>query len=252
MPKKSKKKEKTIVITEKNQTLMFRDPNLLKPFLEEPIIKIAEFITGGLSMGSSDLIHMGGRLVQGAIKGHLLTQASREINKLVEEGKIKEDYAETKYGFKSLEELLSFIDSEAPDEDRFKAVKAMFFALNSVDVKDSGEEILRYQLFHICTKLSSSQLLTLRAAYEFKKQHTEHSSADAWLRDVAKQIGHNSAGLVENDETTLEHEKLITGRIHNDRSGVRGYNARLTDFGISLIEYILKYENLTEEDIKTI
>lgn len=240
--------KKTIIIKDKNQTLMLRDSTLLQPFLEQPRLKIAEFLTGALSNGVSDWTKIGGRLVQGAIVGNLMTQVGREINKLIDNGKIKENYAETKYGFKSLQELLKFIDSEAPDEDRFKAVKTMFFALNSIDVEDLGEEILRYQLFQICIRLSSSQLLTLKAAYELKKQHVEHSSADSWLRDIAKQIGHNSAGLVENDETTLEYEKLITGRIHSDRSGVRGYNARLTDFGISLVEYLSKYENFVNEE----
>jgi len=232
-----------VTVIEEGKILILRDPNLLKPFLEQPRLKIAEFITGALSSGVSDWTKVGGRLVQGAIVGNLMTQIGREINELIDEGKIKENYAETKYGFKSLEELLSFIDSEAPDEDRFKAVKAMFFALNSIDVKDSGEEILRYQLFQICIKLSSSQLLTLRAAYEFKKSNTGHSSTEAWLKDIARQIGHNSAGLVEKDEITLENEKLITGRTYSDRSGVRGHNGRLTDFGVFLVEYILKYES---------
>ncbi len=247
MKKINKTNTDIVAIKEQNQVSVLRDPNLLKPFLEQPKLKIAEFITGALSNGLSDWTKIGGRLVQGVIVGNLMTQVGREINKLIDEGKIKENYAETKYGFKSLEELLKFIDSEAPDEDRFNAVKAMFFALNSVDVKNLGEEILRYQLFHVSTKLSSSQLLTMRAAYEFKKNHTQHSSAEAWLQDISKQIGHNSKGLVENDETVLEQEKLITGRTYNDRSGVRGHNGRLSDFGISLVEYILKYENYIEE-----
>lgn len=242
-----KKNKNPLLITEKDQTLTLRDSNLLKPFLEQPKVKIVEFLTGVFSNGLSDWTRAGGRLVQGVIVGNLMTQVGREINKLIDDGKIKENYAETKYGFKSLQELLSFIDSEAPDEDRFKAVKAMFFALNSIDVKDLGEEILRYQLFQLSIRLTSSQLLTLRAAYVFKENNTRHTEITSWLRGIAKEIGHNSAGLVENDETTLEHEKLLTKRTHSDRSGVQGDNGRLTDFGISLVEYILKYENLTEK-----
>jgi len=124
-------------------------------------------------------------------------------------------------------------------------VKALFYSI--IDKKAPvGSDILRYQLFRICKKLSSSQLLTIRACYELRKRMFSTETAESWLSEVAKEVGHNSKGLIENDETILEQEKLISGRTYSDKSGVRGQNARLTDLGIALVESILNYENFAD------
>ena len=232
---------------EKESALLIRDPNILKPFLEQPTIKIAEFITGALSAGVPELIRVGGRLVQGAIKGRLMTQFGREINKLVEDGKIKEDYANTKYGFKSLEELLNFIDSEAPDEERFNAVKSLFFALNSIDVKDFGEEMLRYQLFKIALTLTSSQIIILKTSYDWLlgKEDLSNfglgSSASGWITKMSNALGHNIRSLVEIDETVLMDKQLLSSRMFPDKSGIHSEDARLTDLGISFCKNLSNY-----------
>ena len=197
-------------------------------------------------MGKSDAILTGGRIVQGALKGNLLKQVGRELIALQKRGRIEEDYADKKFGFQTLAELLTFIDNEVPDEDRFIAIKALFYSI--IDKKaPTGSEVLRYQLFQICKRLSSSQLLTLKATYELRKKSVNPSSAEDWLATVAKEAGHNSRGLIENDETTLEQEKLISGRTYSDRSGVRGHDARLTDLGINLVESIITYADFAED-----
>lgn len=224
------------------EIIPFQDPQALTQLLNQPEVQIAELVTGALAMGKSEAILAGGRLVQGALKGNLMKQVGREINHLIEKGRIKEDYAETKYGFQTLAELLEYIDSEVPDRDRFSAVKSLFYSIIDKE-STSALEILRYQLFRISKKLNSSQLLTLKATYEIMKMGQQPTHSGDWLRSVAEQAGHNSIGLVENDETVLEQEKLISARTYSDRSGVNGNNARLTDLGISLVETIISYEN---------
>lgn len=224
----------------------YRDPEALSEFLNQPQVKIAEIITGALSMGRSEVILAGGRIMQGVLKGKPLKQLGRELTALQKRGRIEEDYANKKFGFQSLAELMAFIDSEVPDEDRFTAMKALFYSI--IDKKaPAGSDILRYQLFQICKRLNSSQLLTLKACYRLYKNGFKTSSAQGWLATVAGEAGHRSVGLVENDETTLEQERLISGRTYVDRSGVNGYNARLTDLGISLVENIMNYTDFAEE-----
>jgi len=223
----------------------FRDPEALARLLDQPLITIAETVTGALSLGRSDAILIGGRLVQAALKGKLLTQVGREINQLIEKGKIREDYAKTKFGFKSLVELLEFIDSEVPDEDRLRAVKAMFIAINAVDAKE-GEEIVNYQLLQISKGLSASQLFVLKTVYDLHKENAFVSSpmlltAREWLGTVAQRIGHNLTALVEQDEILLIKAGLITERSYQDRSGVNRTNARLSDLGIRFCDYLIKY-----------
>jgi len=226
-----------------DKIIPYQDPKALAEFLDQPQVKIAEFVTGALSMGKSEAVLIGGRLVQGALKANLMKQLGREIKFLIEKGKIKEDYANKKYAFQTLAELLAFIDSEVPDEDRFKAVKALFYSLINKDTQ-SGSEILHYQLFQISKKLSSSQLLTLRASYELKKKGETPTSADSWRISVAQEAGHNSVGLIMNDEVVLVEQKLIGETTYADGSGIRNNaTARLTDLGIKLVELIAKYED---------
>ncbi len=240
-----KKIKKSLIPSEKLEIVPFRDSKSLAQFLEQPKIKIAEAITGGLELGVNGLITAGARIVQGAIKGNLMKQFGREINTLVEKGKIKEDYAETKYGFQTLKEILEFIDSESPDEERFLAVKAMFFAVNAVDVNE-GEELINYQLLQIVKKLSGFQLLILKVASEARKAHPGGgpASAGGWLSDIANRMGHKLSSLVEHDEGVLMEYKLISGRRHSDRSGVAEHNFRLTDLAIKLCENLEHYETL--------
>jgi hypothetical protein len=222
----------------------FRDPQALADFLNQPLLKIAEALTGLLSMGRSDAVLATGRIAQAALRGKILTQLGREIRQLVEKGKIKEDYASTKYGYKSLVELLEFIDSEVPDEDRYEAVRTMFEAINSVDAKE-GEEILNYELLQISKKLTASQLLTLKAAFDVYKlklfEGRAMVAATDWLRQVADRVGHKSVGLAEQDESVLISNGLVTGRVHPDRSGIIATNGRLTDLAIAFCQRMVKY-----------
>lgn len=185
----------------------YQNPKALSEFLNQPQVKIAELITGALSMGSSDAILASGRIVQGALKGNLLKQLARELITLQKRGRIEEDYADKKFGFQTLAELMAFIDSEVPDEDRFIALKALFYSIIDKEAQE-GSDILKYQLFQICKRLNSSQLLTLKACYQLNKKSFTPNVASDWTATVAKEAGHNSKGLIENDETTLEQEKI--------------------------------------------
>lgn len=232
---------------EKKEIIPYKNQKELADFLKQPQIKIAEFVTGALAIGRAEVMLTGGRLVQGALKGHLMKQVGREIQGLIEKGKIEEDYVTKKYAFQTLGELLQFIDSEVPDEDRFRAVKALFYSI--IDKEASGKEIARYQLFKISQKLNSSQLLTLKATYALRKRGEAPTSAETWRLSVAREVGHNLTGLVMNDEATLVKENLIGETIHQDKSGIRNSdNTRLTDLGVKLIDLILQYENFTDEN----
>lgn len=243
---KVKVRMKKNIITNKIEVIPYENPKALAEFLNQPQVKIAELVTGALSLGSSEAILISGRLVQGALKGNLMKQVGREIQDLIKKGRISEDYANSKYGFQTLAELLAFIDSEAPDEDRFNAVKGLFYAI--IDKESKGSEILKYQLFQIAKKLNSSQLLTLKASYEMKTEKSTPSSAESWRVTVAQKIGHNSPGLVWNDEVALEQEKLIGSTTFSDNSGIRNAeSARLTDLGIKLVESITQYEGFADD-----
>ena len=220
----------------------FRDPEGLAKFMDQPLSTIAAGITGALALGYSDAVLAGGRLVQATLKGKLLQQVAREIEDLIEKGKIKEDYAQSKYGFKSLVELLESIDSEVPDEDRLHAVKAMFVAVNAANLEE-GEDLANYQLLQICKRLTGGQILVLKTTYELetrKELPGYKMSAQNWLEVIASGLGHGVTSLVEQDESVLISNGLITKRIHTDLSGIQR-NERLTDLGHRFCQVIVQY-----------
>jgi len=231
---------------EKDITIL-NSQNELSQLLNEPEIKIAEFLTGALSVGKSEAILIGGKLVQGALKGNFMKQLGREIEKLIENGKIKEDYAKEKYGFQTFVEILSFIDEELPDIDKFNAVKSLFYSIIDKDIPD-GEEIIRYQLFKICKRLTSSQLFLLITVYKIKDSFDKHVSATIWLKKISETIGNYPIALIEKDENFLKQERLISSRRFSDRSGVDTTNGGLTDLELKLVENILNYDNFYEDD----
>jgi len=165
------------------EIIRLEDASALEEFLAQPLMAIAEATTA-LLPGS--LLPAVGRIVQGALKGKIFEQVTGEVRQLREKGRIPDDFAAKKYGFKSWVELLAILDEEVPDEDRLDALKAMFYSVNKINVTD-GERIANYQLFQIAKRLTSGQLLLLRASHErfsmmnFKPVY----EAGEWLQDLS-------------------------------------------------------------------
>jgi hypothetical protein len=242
--------QKNRKIMKNRKLIKLDDAKSLMQFLKQSTVEIAETLTGVLASDLKDWKLSAGRIVQAVIKGNLLTQLGSELRKYQEEGKIKEDYLATDATRSSFKELLKYIDEEVPDEIRFKAMKSIFLSSVSQGATET-EELLAYELMQLCRQLSSGEIVLLKAIYDISKNRlapgvsnviAEHG-ASYWLKNVAKQIGHNDVDLVELHEDKLMKLHLITGRMYNDRSGVNPSNTnRLTSLGIKLCEFITRYE----------
>jgi len=224
------------------------DPKLLEEILQQPWQKIAVLVTGAISTDMRGWATAGGRLVQGALRGTFLKQFARELLTLIAAGAIPEDYAEKKFGFQTLAELLRFIDEEEVDEDRLFAVQAMFLAVNAIDTKE-GERILHYELFKISKKLSSTDLLLLKVTFGLYNESKDPEnpvvlpdSISGWNIEMGRRLGHNVSSLVEVAAENLENEKLLSGRRYTDNSGIFSENARLTELGIHFCLNIQKFQ----------
>lgn len=222
----------------------YSNPKELAELMDQPYLRIAETITGMLKVGKFGILQSSGRILQGAIQGKFVKQFAQEIRMLADEGKIKDDYTD-KYGFQSLTELLNFIDSEAPDEERLNAIKGLFFNIISIDSLPENE-LKNYQLFQIAKKLSAPHVIILKAAYERYKRNPDSgiSSADVWFRTIANDIGHKNKYLIMSEDQNLIDLFLLTDRIHSDGSGVEPRNCRLTDLGIEFCEGLEAGEEL--------
>ena len=119
--------------------------------MQRPTTKFLEFITGFLGSEKLDRRLSAGRLVQASIKLKLFSQLGKEIERFIEKGKIKEDFLDKEQSKQSLFELLKFIDTDSPDEDRFEAMKLLF--LKSVSFNSSEEETDYFRLTDLGYKL---------------------------------------------------------------------------------------------------
>jgi len=227
------------------------DATSLQEFLEQPLPTIAAVVTGALASGRSEFILGAGRILQAALKGRLYKQIASEINSFREKGKLKDDYAETPVGFKSLQELIEFVDSEAPDDDRLKGVQAMFYAVNSSTTKEN-DRIVMYELFGLAKRLSGSQIRLIAVIFEASKDGTFRNKASViltvdWLSNMATRMGHTLVSLVELDERVLIDLNLISKRIYEDGSSVMAENARLTGLGVRFCQALSDYEEVKKE-----
>ena len=232
--------------------ILLENKDALAKFLDQPLTAIVESITGALASGPTAWMPITGRIVQGALKGKLFQEVSREIEDLRKRGKISDDFAEKKYGYKSWVELLTILDEETPDRDRIEALKAMFYAVNKVNATD-GERIVSYQLFHLAKKLTSGELLLLRAIFDkyesrdFNPNPNTTEPLTIWAAKMANRQKHLLTALVLRDERALVGQALISARLNSpnlpiDQQVVLEANARLTDLGIRFCTAIKNYE----------
>jgi len=140
--------------------------------------------------------------------------------------------------------LLRIIDDETPDQEKLDAVKAMFYAVNKVEIADA-ERILNYQLFQISKRLSSGQLLLLKVVYESYKAGEFPTPSNrllvtGWAEKIAVRLGHKLSYLVLKDEPALVEQGLIEPRIDADL-WIMTRDARITDLGIHFCKNIESY-----------
>ncbi len=219
-------------------------------FLQQPTVKIAEVLTGILASDIKDYKLSAGQIVQASIKGRCLTQLGKELEEYRNKGKIKEDYFESDKNRMSLYELLKFIDEDVPDEERFRAMKSIFLASISRDTKKEDEK-MAYEIMQICKKLSSGEVVVLKAIYDIVQENKHNTyynnkvghGVNAWLYVIAQQIGHSIPSLIELHEKKLIELKLISNRTFSDKSGFEETKYfRLTELGYKLCKFITKYK----------
>lgn len=215
--------------------IKLEDPRFLESFLDEPATFIAETITGALAAGPKGMLASGGRIVHALLKGRLFIQWGEEFKTLRDAGSLKEDFAETKYGFQTWVELMTIIDEDAPDADRLEALKAMFYAVNKVKAEDS-ERIQSYQLWQIAKRMNSAELLLLKAMNGMDDQSRN------WEKHIAEKSGLGLLELVALYEKSLSELKLIHSRFNYMSGAGQGNAAVITALGRTLCNNIESYQ----------
>jgi hypothetical protein len=235
------KEDEAHIVKPRDFTEIIKAPNteLVADFLEQPLSVIAESITGFLASGPKEWTLSVGRIVQAPFKAKLFEQVAKEIEDFRKKGKISEDFADRDNGAKTWVDLFTIIDQESPDEEKLDALKAMFFSVNKINIEDA-ERVAQYQLFQVAKKLTSNDLIVLRAVFEIEKPNdspTAHNYHE-WARRIAQHIGHSISALVDLGDRNLEECGLFK---RLNRGGESVVVPRLTDLGHRLCNNIKWY-----------
>ena len=217
---------------------------------------LAEALTGIAASSRSELALSIGYIFQRLRGGEFLGTVSGEWEQYREKGRIKPDYDQTEQHKVCLQELLDFLDKDSPDAIRFDTLKKIFLVAATESV-EARESLVPQQYMRVARTLTSGELLVLFACYQIFKdepnttwRQEQFPSVGDWLGRIATQSGLRFPELVELHEQGLEAKRLISPRLHSDRSGVQlKPSYRLTTLGVGLCEFIGSYESDTQQPL---
>jgi len=218
------------------------NPNVIERILSASRAEKVAYVSALLTSGLPRLAFAGPKVAFTAMAVEVLTDFGKEVSEWIKRGVFPEDFSGRPSGYQTWVELLQEIDTNPTDADRLKAMKAMFLAANRIDASD-GQSILAYQLFAIAKKLSSGELLLLRASTQI--QGTSPEPIQTWLAKVANAVGHGLTALVEVHERVLVDYHLFLPRLDQYLT-VPVINGRLTDLGRAFVRNLEQYEAETQ------
>lgn len=214
--------------------------------VSKTLANLAEGLTGVAVSSRGELILSVSHSFQKMREGQFLSVFLEEWNRYREKGKVKEDYQFSEQHHVCLQELLEFLDKDSPDEIRFKLLQQIFLVAASEQISDRSS-FLPQQLMKISRHMSAGEIIVLATVWSMLQEGTVNrersSSADKWIKEVTEASGLEHQELVEIYEQELMDKKLLTPRVHSDRSGVNvNPNFRLSSLGYKLCEFIQVYE----------
>ena len=226
-----------IVAREYADVVHMENPAVIERILSASRTEKVAYVSALLTSGISRYALAGPKVAFTAMAVEALTDFGKEVSEWFKRGLFPEDFSRRSSGYQTWVELLKEIDSNPVDAERLKAMKAMFLAANLINATD-GQSILAYQLFGIARKLTSGDLLVLRAA---RQVHGGPESAQVWLGKVANAMGHGLTALIELHERVLVDYGLLTQRFDQGFK-VNLINGRLTDLGAAFCRNLDQYE----------
>ncbi|OGF82271.1 hypothetical protein A3B18_02930 [Candidatus Giovannonibacteria bacterium RIFCSPLOWO2_01_FULL_46_13] len=191
--------------------------------------------------------------VSQGIATYFLSKFLSEYREKLEKKEIKDENFETEKPTLALRDLFKAIEGGDIDDEKFKAMKSVFFSGISKHSKQK-DEVQSYEFLQTAKKLSGMEILILRANFEIASGKSALNvsvnagirSRNAWRNEINKQIGfEDMEGAVFKYEKNLESLGLISPRVEMDR--LQGDfeptpNFRLTRTGYKFCEFMIRYE----------
>lgn len=246
---KRKVKPKSLIKVD-SKTLTNIEPQVLKEIdklVKNPTpINAIELLTGIFTSSKKELILSGSRIAQAAFKGDFWQQLGSEVKDLRKKGQIDDKHLNSRLGKVLFAELLEAVDAESMDEEKFKAMKSIFFCSIAKDT-DELRQAKAYQLLRACRQLNSMDILVLKACYKVCLENNPSNESihtrDDWTKIITEKIGFGLPQLVNQAEEKLVELGFLTAWTTGDRSGIKaGQTFRLTEgLGIDICEFITQF-----------
>jgi len=214
---------------------------------------ISAGLTGILASDKKEIVLSVGHVFQRLQAGKFLSGFLEEWNKYVEKGRVKDDYETTEQHAACLQELLSALDNDMPDEERFRLLKKIFLtsAMEPSDLSDRDSS-LPLQFMQIGRSLSTGEILVLFAAYKInneKESLPKHlTGRGECLKRLASKSGLQYIDLVRKQEDLLVEKNLFRSIEGYDGRNIRDDNYfRLTELGYRFCEFVNFYDKNQNE-----
>jgi hypothetical protein len=198
-----------------------------------------------------DTLFTGIRLIRSAVAGHFAQQLREEWAKLIEKGKIKEDYGQTSQAQAILADIFESLNDANFDEEQLDLLRRLFLAAASETETDRNNLLVR-EYVAVGRTLSAGEIRVLSAYYHYIPE---------WRKDVAGIPVHNYSmhdlvnmllartglkhrALIERLDNSLSEKGLV--RTSSTMQKVDQHLHRLTDYGFAVCQFLESYENLKE------
>lgn len=177
-----------------NQIISLKPQKLQKIIEHQNILGVLECATGvgaKLVGDPAGLILSAGHLAQAVLKKKFYQQLLSEVHKYRDEGKMSDKSLDSPYGKTIFTDFMRIMDSETLDDEKFNALKFIFF--HSVKAgTDEHDQLLAYQYFQVCKKLSSLDILILKTAYKIYEEPGSNQPSGGtteWETRIYKKLG---------------------------------------------------------------
>ncbi len=210
----------------------------------------AETLTGIVKSEPKDILVSLGYIAQRLIADQHLNSVLVEWEKIREKGRMKEDYAQCMQAKYTLLELLKFLESDMPDEQRFQILKRIMLVA-ATEEKSDRQSIKPQEFMKLIKILPAGSVMVLTTAYQLSKNppigpgENNRVNADSWVKIIAEKSGLEYPALVVMYEKPLIESMLLTERVYADGSGVRlSPHFRVSDLGFELCSFLDHYDSL--------
>jgi hypothetical protein len=189
---------------------------------------LVALVTGIVNEGKKGGVNTLSRVIQAGLQGQFWEQLGGEIKVLIEKGRLKEESTKTPSFRDSMIALLLAIEKDGITEEKFLAMKALFFKMAEGGLFDDNSP-MPYLMMKTLSELSSLEVLVLRAAYVATGRMPYAEGQNKVLTKIVEGSG-IAREYVDSAWQDLGTRKLL----------LKGTG--LTHLGVKLCEYIEEYE----------